>query len=261
MGTLIILGLLSAVFLFALIANFPKSLGTTPVGDGGGKDGGSALSPSLEGPASSPFSTDGTFGLLYPSPLPPSPYIINNSGVVSNNGTVGNGDSGELNSAPQGSMWIEPSSLTFSGEAATVGTRFNVTVWLNMTGSIYAYEIGLRYNRSELRCTGAGYTGDNSSQYFSGHSSDMPPIVIDVSCLGNGSVLAGESLFDYDTIEGPRSASLIWIEFEILNAPSGKTLTGRLDLTTEYPEEDIVLDPNLQSVPFAPYDASITITP
>jgi hypothetical protein len=286
MGVLVILSLLATAFLFAWFANFPKSLGITTSSrmNGEGTTASSSLAAlgntnnqsellSLNGlqmllvpktPLSSVFSNSGTITSTIPH-LSTFPPITSNS-TVSNgtssiiNYTIGNGGPEQQNSAPEGSMWIEPSTLTFSGVNASAGTRFNVTVWLSMTKDIFAYQIAIHYDRNELQCTRAAYTGENSSQYFSGHVSDTLPIRIDTGFLGNGSVLAGETLYDNDMIQGPRNASLIWIEFEILKAPSGQTSAGKLDLSTEYPAETFALDNNLENVPFTPEDATYSFT-
>jgi hypothetical protein len=154
------------------------------------------------------------------------------------------------------SMWIEPSSVVFDNTTASIGTKFNVTVWLNITETIYAYQIGLHYNRTLLQCTRSAFTSGVTSSYFAGHTNVPAGPTIDTSALGNGSVLAGESLVGNDVIAGPKNASLIWAEFQILLVPSAGNFTSTFDITTEYPSNTYVLDTDLNNVNFATYDGS-----
>ena len=154
------------------------------------------------------------------------------------------------------SMWIDPSSTVFDTSNASVGTTFNVTIWLNMTENIYSYQIGLHYNRTLLHCTSAGFTAGSTSNYAAGHKMVLAGPTIDTGSLGNGTVLAGESCLGNDFIAGPRSASLIWLEFQILAVPTSGNFTGTFDITSEYPANTFVLDPNLNNINFNTYDGS-----
>jgi len=155
------------------------------------------------------------------------------------------------------SMWVDPPSTVFDTTNASVGTLFNVTIWLNLTEAIYSYEVGLHYNRTLLQCTGAGFTAGATSAYCTGHTTVEAGPTIDAGALGNGSVLAGESCLGTDSIPGPKNASLIWVEFQILSVPaSGSNLTSTFDITTEYPTNTFVLDPNFNSINFVTYDGN-----
>jgi hypothetical protein len=161
-------------------------------------------------------------------------------------------------------MWVEPSSIVFSITNASIGTKFNVTIELNMTEDIFAYQVGLHYNRTQLMCTRAGYTAGATSDYFRGHTTFIPPLSpeIDTSFLGNGSVLATESCLGTDNITGPRSGSLFWAEFQILVVPTAGNLTSKLDISSEYPTYTWVLSPfedpqgHLIKLVFTPYDGN-----
>jgi hypothetical protein len=155
-------------------------------------------------------------------------------------------------------MWVEPSSIVFTSTNASVGTTFNVTVWLNMTEDIFAYQVALKYNRTELMCVGAGYTAGATSEYVTGHTTSSPPPVIDSHVLGNGSVLASESLLDNDNVTGPHSGSLIWAEFSILMMPVSGNLTSTFDITSTYPSRTWVEDPNLNNIDFTTFNADYT---
>jgi hypothetical protein len=153
-------------------------------------------------------------------------------------------------------MWVEPNQSIYG-----VG-RFNITVWMNITENVFAYQIGLHYNRTQLKCTRAGYTAGASSQFFFGHTTNSPPPVIDTSFLGNGSILSSECCsLGNDFISGPRCASLIWAEFQILQAPSaGQTFNGKFDISTEYPSNTWVEDENLNNIGITPYDGNYQFT-
>jgi hypothetical protein len=159
-----------------------------------------------------------------------------------------------ITGTPASSMWVEPSLVSVPG---IVGFKFNITVAMNITENVFAYQIGLLYNRTQLMCIGAGYTAGATSTYFAGHTTNSPPPVIDTGELGNGSVLASESLLDNDFIPGPHTGSLIWAEFQILQAPSAsQTFNGTFDIASLYPAKTWVEDPNLNNVDITPYDGN-----
>jgi PKD repeat protein len=145
-------------------------------------------------------------------------------------------------------MWVEPSSSVFSALA-----NFNVTVWMNITENVFAYQVDLLYNSTQLNCTRAGYTAGGSSNYFKGHVTVSPPPV-----LSTGSVLAFESLSGSDMLQGPHCDSLVWAQFQILTAPTSGNFTSEFDISTEYPTNTWVLDPNLNNIPIVPYNANYT---
>jgi hypothetical protein len=156
-------------------------------------------------------------------------------------------------------MWVEPSSITFTPANASVGQKFNVTVWLNMTTDVFCYQIALRYNRTHLKALRGGFTAGVKSQFMEGHSTSTSGPTIDTSFLGPGSVLAFESCYGDDYIPEPQHGSLLWIEFQILmEPPEGETLTSKIDITTEYPANTFVWDPDLADISITTYDARYT---
>jgi hypothetical protein len=159
-------------------------------------------------------------------------------------------------------MWVEPSPIVFTTSNASLGSKFNVTVWLNMTEDIFAYQVALHYNRTQLNCTRSRYTAGSTSNYFAGHAVTAPAPVIDTGSLGNGSVLASESLLGDDIIPGPHSESLIWMEFKILTVPASGNLTSKFDITTEYNHKPArrtwIEDPSLNDLDFTTYDGDYT---
>jgi hypothetical protein len=149
---------------------------------------------------------------------------------------------------PANAMWVEPSSVTLDPSNASVGAKFNVTVWLNMTEDIFAYQIGMLYNRTQLKCTRSAFTAGVTSNYLAGHTASAPPPVIDTSFLGNGSILASESCLGTDNVTGPHSGSLIYAEFEVLLVPTAGNLTSKFDVTTRYPTTTWVKNPDLAKI-------------
>jgi hypothetical protein len=156
------------------------------------------------------------------------------------------------------SMWVEPSSNTFNTATTSPGFKFNVTVWLNMTEDIYGWQVKMRFNTTQLTCTRAGYTGGATSNYFKGHTTTSAPAAISNTL---GTVLAFESCQGFDFIPGPRNDSLVWIEFEILAAPTTGNFTSKLDISTEYGTTSrantwVIASDGVTQLAFSPYDGN-----
>jgi len=159
-------------------------------------------------------------------------------------------------------MWVEPSSITFTPANASVGQKFNVTVWLNMTTGVFCYQIALHYNRTQLKALRGGFTAGVKSQFMEDHTTSTSGPTIDTSFLGNGSALAFESCYGEDYIPAPQHGSLLWIEFQILKLPQeGEVYTSKFDVTAEYPANTWVWDPDLADISITTYDADYTIVP
>lgn len=157
------------------------------------------------------------------------------------------------------SMWIEPSSifLTTANPAHTIGYRFNVTLFLNVTREdTYAFSIVLMYNRTQLKATRANFTAPPTSEFMEGHTT-ITVNLIDHPELGNGSVYAGETLLGVDFIP-PHCASLFWIEFEVLMIPPpGETLNSTFDISSQMPEGDtFVWNAELEDILEYAYDST-----
>lgn len=177
--------------------------------------------------------------------------------VLSNGGTYTAHYGGDQWTAD--SMWVEPASVKLSGDLATVGNKFNVTFWLNMTENIWSYEIALHYNRTQLKCDRVGYTDGGNSEYFTRHYSSAE-VAIDRGFLGNGSILAYEICSSSDYVQGPRVASLLWAEFEVVAVPSGSmSFTSKFDISTEYPQETWVWDTDGNNIQIALHDGNFQI--
>jgi len=126
---------------------------------------------------------------------------------------------------PGNAMWIEPSSIDLT--TASVGDKFNVTIWINFTSidpgnEIGAWQLVIVYEKMYLNATRAGYTGGTMSQWFkdAGVTATMP-VTPDLSSYNetHNYILHGESW-----LMGPKPAegsygSLSWIEFELIKKP------------------------------------------
>jgi hypothetical protein len=161
------------------------------------------------------------------------------------------------------SMWVEPSSVTYSLDNATIGTKFNVTVWLNIaSANIFGYQFGLMYNRTQLRGARGGFTAGSTSKFMELHDTQASGPIIDTSFLGNGSVVVFESCKGDDKITVPNENSTAWVEFEIMLLPeAGKTITSTFDITSTYPDRTWAQDENLNKVALTTYDGTYTVVP
>lgn len=143
-------------------------------------------------------------------------------------------------------MWIDPSPV---GADFGVGNRFNVTVWVNLTQSSSVWQVALRFDTAYLNAMRAGYTAGGTSEFFIGHSTVQGGPAIDNS---GGYVYYCEILLAND-VRSAGSASLCWIEFQVVSTTSQTTLT--LD-----PAESFVLDSDLNDIPITRYDATVLST-
>jgi hypothetical protein len=160
-------------------------------------------------------------------------------------------------------MWIDPADQTFVPSNASIGYKFNITVSLSITTSdnVFGYQVALLYNRTLLAATKGGFTAGSTSNYFTGHDVQTAGPTIDTSSLGNGSVLIFESCKGDDFIASPKTASLVWIEFQLLVDPSiDGTITTTFDITTQSPNKNWVQDYNLVKITLTPTDGNLTIT-
>jgi hypothetical protein len=157
-------------------------------------------------------------------------------------------------------MWVEPSSNVFVDGMpnATLGQKFNVTVWLNMTEDIYGWQALMHFNATLLNCARSGYTGGATSNYFKGHMTTAPGAAIDNV---RGTVLIYESCLGFDFIAGPHNDSLFWAEFAILAVPTTGNFTSKLDISTEYGTTSrantwVIASDGITQLSFNPYDGN-----
>jgi hypothetical protein len=154
-------------------------------------------------------------------------------------------------------MWVEQSITTlFTGGTVDVGSCFGASVWLNVTENVFAYQVALHYNRTQLRCINAAYSAGSTSGFMAGHDTVAVQPVVDTSSLGNGSVLAFESCKGADYVHGSHSGSLLSLEFQVLAVPQTGNLTSRFDISTEYPSNTYVVGPDLNNINITLYDGT-----
>jgi len=172
---------------------------------------------------------------------------------------------------PGDSMWIEPSniSLTVLNPTHTIGYKFNVTIYLNITtDATFIYQVALLYNRTQLKATRGLVTGLWSSEFMQGYAPTVCGPLIDGGLLGNGSVLFCEGLTVGEKIDPPRCGATIWIEFEVLMVPpEGEILTSKIDISSytygDYPnpgdsKRNWVMNPYHDKILDYAYDSTYT---
>ncbi|MCK4481729.1 S8 family serine peptidase [Candidatus Bathyarchaeota archaeon] len=149
---------------------------------------------------------------------------------------------------PANAIWVEPSFTDLTNYS--IGERFNVTAWLNLTEPSFAWQINLIYDKTILNATRCEYTANSQSQFFEG----LPTIFIAPAFLNinvtHAYVIHAESLIGVAEKE-PGSGSLSWIEFEIISKPP-EPYEGYLELGIE-PSETFVYDPELNEIPITRY--------
>jgi hypothetical protein len=114
------------------------------------------------------------------------------------------------------SMYFTPSPVVFTTSNATIGTLFNLTLWLNMTGTsdlVHCWNVDLSYNATQLEFLNAWLTNVSTSDFFSGHATYF----FNYTWMDgdNGTVALGETLFDSDSVTGVYG-SLCFLEFKVL---------------------------------------------
>lgn len=124
--------------------------------------------------------------------------------------------SGPSEPHPGNAIWVEPSTIDLT--AYTVGEKFNVTLWANVTnvisseGKIDSWQIMLYYNTTYLNATRAGYTAGGTSELFQGYYTT--PVNPEINTTA-GYVMYFETIAP-DGKSVPCSGSLCWIEFEVI---------------------------------------------
>ncbi len=145
------------------------------------------------------------------------------------------------------SIWIEPSMVQLNAYSIPVGSKFNVTVWLNVTSqNMYTWQFKLYYNTTQLTALRAGYTGPGGAysqwaSYRTGGGTGAVSPVIEYDYV----LFAESCLADYYVPAGT-CASLAWVEFKIIEAPpEGGALTSALNITNV---DTYVLNPDLDEI-------------
>jgi hypothetical protein len=164
-----------------------------------------------------------------------------------------------VHALPANSMWIEPTALSFSTTTTSVGHKFNVTIWLNMTTPTNNWQFYLIYNKNHLKALRCDYTG-NFKSMWSGAT------LVDTVTPGFGShnsthnyVVHAEVLKSSALRTG--AGSLSWIEFNITKAPGeGLTLASELRLDVAGVFESNAFDADFNPIPLAYGNATYTFS-
>jgi hypothetical protein len=155
------------------------------------------------------------------------------------------------------SMWIEPTVKNYDS-STSVGTRFNVTVWLNVTHPTNSWQFYLTYNRTHLQALRCNYTGNGKSLWSGNSTAASVPAMIDFHDASLGYVLHSESIYLGANRTG--AGNLSWIEFNITKVPpTGVTITSemRLDIPGVFSTKALDSDFNLIELSYGKCNYSI----
>ncbi|MFX1249698.1 MAG: hypothetical protein ACFFBQ_20065 [Promethearchaeota archaeon] len=145
---------------------------------------------------------------------------------------------------PANAMWLEPSSVI----TASIGDKFNVTVFINVTLQSFAWQVKLYFNSTFLKATKIGYTNGNKSDFFSEYS---PIPIIPIINNEEGYVIHGESLLGNDE-KSPGYGSLMWIELNLTQIPSQNS--SIIYFSTPYGIDTFILTPYINLIPIESFD-------
>jgi PKD repeat protein len=151
-------------------------------------------------------------------------------------------------------VWIEPTALYFNTSTTTLPHLFNVTAYINVTDAISTYSVNVTVNPTQLKIIKAGYTHGVESDYFYPMTALSPG-----PSYGPSSVLIGESLYQYPTLENQTGVGdLFWVELNITATPpkNGK-LTSEIDINNT---DTWVQRPDFTLPTILKYSASYTFT-
>jgi hypothetical protein len=133
-----------------------------------------------------------------------------------------------VTSHPADAMWIDPDVVSYSS-STPVGTKFNITVMLNVTTPAMFWQFFLIYNSTHLKALRCAYTGNGKSQWSGSATVDTVSPAFDQKNATNSYVLFGETLRNGANKTG--EGSLAWIEFNITLVPAeGVSITSELRL-------------------------------
>jgi hypothetical protein len=154
---------------------------------------------------------------------------------------------------PAPAFWVVPDTKAFSTNNASVGTLFNVTVWVSTVVDSFSWQVKLAFNASQLQVPSVSvvkYSGGSQSQWFvsAGANGSIPvvPVIDNVA----GTVLFGEVLSTPTDFIPPSSNSLFYVTFNITAAPPmGGNLTSSINTGIYAPGDTYVLDVNTITEP------------
>jgi len=140
---------------------------------------------------------------------------------------------------PANSMWVEPSTIDLTN-GTSVGFKFNVTVWVNVTSVpsvnqvVGAWQYAVVYNKTQLNATRTGYTAGAKSQFFENITSYLPP---GAPSRGTANATHNYIMHAESWLAGPKRVlgygSLGWVEFEVIAVPpAGEVWTSYISPRT-----------------------------
>ena len=138
-------------------------------------------------------------------------------------------------------------NFTFSTATASVGTRFNATVWVYNVTNLYAFQVKLTINDTLLNITNAWLPPSDDPDYvFHGLSTVRPsPTLYDADEDGvYESALVGDSIMGTGSFTG--SGLLAIFELEIIYTPETDKETTELNIDNE---ETFLLDSDMNDIP------------
>ena len=144
-------------------------------------------------------------------------------------------------------IWLEPSKVNLSG--AQVGSRFNITVWVNLTVQSFVWQVTVPFNTTYFNAVRAGYTAGATSSFFAGQPTVSVNPVINKPI---GYIMFGESLLGSGVRREPGYGSLMWVEFELVEMPPQNCFT--FNFSKPYGEKTFILDPSLDDIPLGTID-------
>jgi hypothetical protein len=157
-----------------------------------------------------------------------------------------------VHSVSTNSMYIQPAALNFNTNTTPLGSKFNVTVWLDVASNVNSWQFYFIYNKALLTITNSGYTGNGKSLWSGADSTDNPPSSTGSHNATHDYMLYGEVL--KASKERTGAGSLAWIELQTIKAPgSGETITSELRLDVVGIFSSGALDKN-----FNPIDPPLT---
>jgi hypothetical protein len=143
-------------------------------------------------------------------------------------------------------LWIEPSSIPIDINKVSIGYKFNVTVWVNLTDNSFTWQVKLLFNNTYFNATRAGYTAGSVSDWATHRTGGATVPVSPVIDNTKGYVLHGESCLGADYVPGPIVASLIWVEFQLKEIPPTDHLY--VNFSTPYGEDTFILNPDMETI-------------
>jgi len=152
------------------------------------------------------------------------------------------------------SIWIEPSFIDLS-DAVSVGYRFNITVWINLTVSSASWQFKLTYNKNQLNATGCSYTARDRSDFFSNISTVSSVPEFGSLNATHNYVLHNESWSGGGSPRSPGYGGLSWVEFEVMSIPS-EGETSPIAFVDVYPNgtETYAQKPDKTKIALSAYD-------